>query len=244
MVFAMHEAFSACVLLLLGLGLACGGGTKGPQNQPDGSGDLRESPFWDALEGYKGGAPATYPVWRMPSFDEMYDEAALVVVGRPVAIVGRENQEPPDLRREDVVGPSEAEEEEFWQRFQQFQGAVSQAPDSTGFRVDVQRWLKGSSPPTITVKQGGGWLADGTPYVVDGDFLLEIGRTYLMVLRPLSDPAVYARVWDSRGGFDVTRGTIRVYKSVLTQDLKYLEGLTVDEFLVVVSAGSAQQSGP
>lgn len=61
-------------------------------------------------------------------------------------------------------------------------GSVDGELLETQFAVKVQEVLKGSLPPVVVVNQQGGY-ADGTLVLMDGDMLLEPGRSYLFVTR-------------------------------------------------------------
>ena len=99
---------------------------------------------------------------------------------------------------------------------------IENPPWST-YRVRVDQWLKGSGSAEILVGRFGGITPSG-PYFLDGDFLLEPARSYVLILLNKQavepGPGQYTSYTSGRGGFEVTDGFVHVLNHPLTQDLQ------------------------
>ncbi len=206
-------------LMLLAAG--CGGESVG------------QSLFWDSATPYPG-SPGDYP-YPPPSLQELYARADAVVAAEVTDLVEEAFSPgwPPSL--EATPMGKEAEE-----RLQRFQAYLSSTPDTTVFAVQVQRWVKGSGPTSVTVSQFG-HLEKGIPLVFDGEVFLEEGRTYFLFLEKSQGPADYSRIGAARGIFDVSTGNVLVYNYWWAEDLEYLEGMTADQFVTFLKGLSVAQ---
>ncbi len=92
----------------------------------------------------------------------------------------------------------------------------------TTYTARVEEWLKGSGPEEITITDVGGLTADG-PVFLNGDFLLQVGRKYVVSLGPnqgMPGGGQYSRSSGGRGSFEVTDGYVHVLNHPLAQDLQ------------------------
>ncbi len=106
------------------------------------------------------------------------------------------------------------------------------SPDTVGllyttYRVRVEQWIKGSGKSEFLVTQLGGISPDhpeAGPIFFDGDFLLEPGRSYALLLRerPPDSPGdgQYRPFGAGRGGFEVTDGFVHVLNHSITRNLQ------------------------
>jgi hypothetical protein len=181
-----------------------------------------------------GGLPG---LWGFPgdgSLHAIVAEVDAVVVGEVVEVVGVVYSGPDDPPE----GLSE-EAAESWRR----------GFPTTTYRIRVDRWLKGSGTAEISVSSTGGITPDG-PMFVDGDFLLEPGRKYVMALDPTPPRALgdgeYARKGGSRGAFEVTDGYVHVLNHPITQEIQeQYNGMPLDDFVALVNTyATTPYTGP
>lgn len=110
---------------------------------------------------------------------------------------------------------------------------LESTPMNTTSIVSISRWLSGEGPDGIEVTTHGGFMPDGQPYVLDGNFLLEPGRTYLLALY-LDRNGAYG-AGSARAGFDLT-DDVKVLNHADTRDLEYLEDYSVEEFVAYIES--------
>jgi hypothetical protein len=177
-------------------------------------------------------------LWGFPgdgSLHAIVADSEAVVLGEVVEVVGVAYTGPHDLLPE---GLSE-ENAESWRR----------GFPTTTYRIRVDRWLKGSGTAEISVSSTGGITPDG-PMFVDGDFLLEPGRKYVMALDPTPPRALgdgeYARKGGSRGAFEVTDGYVHVLNDPITQEIQeQYNGMPLDDFVALVNTyATTPYTGP
>ena len=229
-------AVVASISLLL---LACGGGAEvAPDAERSGNGEtiardqlrlLAEGEFIDSnlIEG-------TAPVDALTSFPGDGSLAAFVAYAD--AVVVGEVTEVTDV----VISTSPAPPN--W--------PVSEVdnPPWTTYRVRVDQWLKGSEGAEILVGQSGGMTPYG-PYFFDGDFLLEPGRKYVLILvdrHPLQPgPGKFAAGVTGRSGFEVTDGSVHVLNHPIAQELQtQFGGMPLQEFVGVLRGYVANPPPP
>jgi hypothetical protein len=191
--------------------VSCGGGNS----------ETQSSPFWDAAEPPPGiSARFLDP---MPPLEKMYDESDAVVVAEVIEVVDTKNV---DLNVDLSNATIEPEIEESVRERLEY---MSQAPDFTTFAVEIREWIKGEDDAgEVLVRQFGGVMPDGYYRIMDGDALLEAGRSYVLFLRKDGD-GLYERLWFGRGVYDITSGETKVMNHWLLEDLNHLEGMTTEE---------------
>ena len=155
------------------------------------------------------------------------------VVGRADAIVVAEG-----LEGGDVTVPTRPAPPNF---------PVAEIEESplTTYSARVDQWVKGSGPGELLVTQFGG-ITESGPEFVDGFFLLEAGRTYILSLY-LKDPdlptqADYVASVNGLVTFEVTDGFVHVLNHPMTQELQErYGGMPLAEFVQVLEGYVAQQ---
>jgi hypothetical protein len=124
-------------------------------------------------------------------------------------------------------------------------------PEQTTYAAKVKEWIQGSgSVEVLIVGPGGlgdiegpdGKISRNQPIFPDGMFLLEPGRTYLLLLdKTEGDAYEYGLAFSA---FDLTGG-VHVLNHPLTRDIESYEDMSVDEFvsyvkgLATIAAASA-----
>ena len=201
------------VVALVSLAAACGG----EADEPTGG-------FIDSKP-YRG---STEAMWDFPgdgSLAALVTAGEAVVVAEVIEVVGVEYNEPSTAPVPEGMDP------EFVERWRL--GWLY-----TTYRVAVEQWLKSDGPAEILITDVGGMTVDGAIHL-DGDFLLEEGRRYLMtlVLNMGAHPGEgqYSRPGGSRGTFEVTDGFVHVLNHPMAEDLEELYGgMALAEFVQVV----------
>lgn len=108
----------------------------------------------------------------------------------------------------------------------------------TTYSARVDQWVKGVGGDKLLITDVGG-VTDSGPRFVDGDFLLEPGRRYVLALyekrEGLPGPGQYERAGLGLGAFEVTDGFVHVLNNPLTQDLQaQFGGMPLQEFVQVL----------
>jgi hypothetical protein len=189
-----------------------------------GSDEKSSSVFWDSTGDVIGlsGEPMVYATRDLAS---LVGKADAVVVGRVDGETSRELASPFVV---DQPLTSEAAE-----NVAKLSGALVDTPMSTTSTMSVSRWLSGEGPDKIEVMTHGGFMSDGLPFFLDGTFLLEQGRTYLLALYRDRNGIYVAG--SARTGFDLTEG-VKVLNYPDTRDLDYLEDHSVNEFVTYIES--------
>jgi hypothetical protein len=195
------------------------------------SGDDSSSPFWDApgdvhgIDALREGL--TELLEKHP--EDIFLEADAVIVGTVKESVASSFS---------TISPVPGTE--------QLQDYLSRTASHTTHRIAVVRWLKGAadSQEVVVTELGGIDPAGSHVGFLDGDLMLEEGRTYVLFLKEVEPteewPREYARAWMSRGVFDATDGTIRVFNHPFTRDLEPLKGETLERFVARLLAVASQ----
>jgi len=187
---------------------ACGGGAK-------------EANFIDSAP-VRGDVEA---LWGFPGDGSLADIAGAseaVVVVEVIEVVGVEYSGPYDVPEWMPAAIAES-----WSRGLPY----------TTYRLGVDRWLKGAGGQEILITDGGGITPDG-PIFMDGDFLVEAGRKYVMALAPnvgMPGAGQYTRRAGSRGTFEVTDGFVHVLNHPIAEDLQeQYGGMALADFVQVL----------
>ena len=132
-----------------------------------------------AVTGCGAAVPQTAGSWSFDHEDirKVVGASNHIFVGRVVAVVGRKGI------------PTSGPGNEF----------IPQ----TQFSVEVLENIKGELSGTVTVNQMGGTDASGAVVVVEGDTLLEVGKTYLLATWHSSDDGWYSIVAEGYGNVQV-----------------------------------------
>jgi hypothetical protein len=196
-----------------------------------GSSGQTASPFWDA-SGDVRGSEAIYSSTSDLSKKIEWADAAVVL-----EVTGVES-----IATAGPIGPVLAEDPADQARVDAIEGFGEDYPRFTTYKASVQRWLKGGGASTISIIGAGGYMASTKQWVfLDGMFLLEPGRTYLLLLQETpSGDWLYGQ---ATGAFDLTGG-VHVLNHPITRDLERLEQMSVEDFTTYVTslvdtAGSA-----
>jgi hypothetical protein len=172
----------------------------------------------------------------MPGLLKLHDAAAVVHVSGVV-----------DVKREDFRGTSiTAEDPEDEPELARHLRNSANTPLQTTYSGEVREWLQASGPEKISLVAPGG-LADleapdgsiskDQAIFPDGMFLLEPGRSYLLLLDETEDGAyAYGMAF---AAFDLTAG-VHVLNHPLTRDIEYYEAMSVDEFVAYVKSLAAE----
>ena len=100
---------------------------------------------------------------------------------------------------------------------------VIQGTPVTTYRASVAQWLKGDGNEEILIGQSGAITPAG-PVFTDGDFLLQPGRRYVLLLTTLPfsppGPGELFPVALGRSMFEVTDGFVHVLNNPITTDLQ------------------------
>jgi hypothetical protein len=187
--------------------------------------------FWDTTDDVRGGdAFMTYETRDLPGLLKIFD-AAFVVKVSGIQEVKREGPWTSPVFAEDAADQATLD----WHM-----RISANLPVQTTYSGEVLAWLQGSGPEKISLVIAGGLAdieqPDGTvsrnqPIFPDGMFLLEPGRTYLLLAdRTDSGAYEYGRV---REAFDLTGG-VHVLNHPLTRDIEHYEDMSVDDFIAYV----------
>lgn len=144
-------------------------------------------------------------------------------------VTGIEDVEFPSADRSNIIYADPADKE----RDERLDKILDSRPTDTTYSAKVESWIKGSGDSTLLVRAIGGVSTyDGSPFFLDGYFLLEPGRSYLLVLHWDEVQGVY-QLDTARRGFDITAG-VSVLNHPDTRDLEYFEEMSVDDFVAYV----------
>jgi len=187
------------------------------------SDDVGRSVFWDN-DGDVRGADARADITER-------DFAKLVSMNEAVVVV-----EITDIQQTERLGrlpvTVTAEDPSDQPMLDRNNAEMADLPTSTTYLAKVQEWIKGTGGDEINISASGGSFSDGTLDFVDGFFLLEPGRRYLLLLSKNQD-GVYSCCW-SRAGFELTEG-VKVLNHPDTRDLEHFEQMSVEEFEAYVA---------
>jgi hypothetical protein len=200
--------------LLLLVAAACGSGGAAP------------SVFWDTDKNVAGKEFFGYV--NPLSLSEMVGYADAIVT---VRVTDAASVEFPQVDRSNAFYRSDSERAQA----EHSNEILDSIPLSTTYEADVDSWIKGAGDSQLQIRSAGGISAyDGSPQFFDGFFLLEPGRSYLLILN--WDEA--QRSWQlgpAREGFDITHG-VKVMNHSTTADLEYLEKMSVDELVAEIAS--------
>jgi hypothetical protein len=219
-VLSMRSAKALILAIpLVGFALACT------------SGQGSKSVFWDATGDVRGGD--AFMIWEtrdLPGLLKIYD-AAVVVNVTEITEVKRQ-----DTSLNSITVENPADQAELERHMRNF----ANMPEQTTYSGEVQTWLQGSGPEKISLVVAGGLTdqegPDGSisrnqPIFPDGMFLLEPGRTYLLLLSKTETGAYeYGLAF---AAFDLTGG-VHVLNHPLTRDIEHYEDMSVDDFIAYV----------
>jgi hypothetical protein len=188
--------------------------------------------FWDGSGDVRGGDTlAAYQIRDLPGLLKIYD-AAVVVHVTGIESVKRDGPLPNKVYPEDPADQA---------RLDAYAAAEADMPSLTTYEGEVQTWLKGSGEAKISIVAPGGLTSDGQAIFPDEMFLLEPGRTYLLLLDK-NDTGAY-EYGPAREAFDLTGG-VHVLNHPDTRDLEYFESMSVEDFVSYVkqlaTAGAAK----
>jgi hypothetical protein len=207
-------------LLTLALGAACGGGADGTSHQWT----LGDGKFIDTHPVTGTGQPYRHLPGdgSLAAITADVDVIAVVEVTEIVDLVIPTRPAPQGW-------PVEIIEETPW----------------TTYRAHVEQWVKSSGGAEILIAGYGGIVTETElgqlgpgPHFIDGDFLLEPGRRYVLLMKdkPASIPAQgdYITSYGGRGGFEVTDGYVHVLNHYIADKVRWASGLTTEEFVDVL----------
>lgn len=209
---------TALVIVLL---IGCGGAED----------DTTRSPFWDTSGDVRGAEVAqNWETRDLPGLLKIYDAAAVVEVTDITEVKRQVAPENP------IVAEDPADQAELDRNTRNFLAT----PERTTYLAKVGEWIQGSGPDEVSIVGGGGLAdiegPDGTvsrnqTIFPDGMFLLEPGRTYLLLLDKTEAGAFeYGPAFSA---FDLTGG-VHVLNHPLTRDIESYEEMSVDDFVAYV----------
>ena len=177
------------VLPVLVLAVACGSET------------YAQSQFWDSKVEVRGNPWDFFDPSQRPSLAEFVQESDIIVTVRIGAI---HDVEMPSSDHSNIIYADPDQKA----RSEQSDKILDGIPISTTYSGQVDTWIKGSGDSSLLVRTIGGVSAyDGSAFFLDGFFLLEPGRSYLLILH--WDPGL--GVYDlglARSSFDITDGVL------------------------------------
>lgn len=211
--FLVTLAAAIAVALLLTTGC-----TSGPSEA--------NSEFWDA-DGEVHGPVDSLVVTHISDFGGLAGAADAIVVVRVDAIEET-------TRQGEIPGDITAEDPEFEDDLAFIEEELGDNPLSTTYSATVEQWLKGDGSDEISIRNFGGLTSRGDAVFIDGYFLLEPGREYILLLNENGD-SLYTH-GNARRGFDITDGVVKVLNNPQTADLEHFERQSVDEFIEYVAS--------
>lgn len=202
-------------------------------------GTASTSVFWDGEGDVRGGeAFQNWETRDLPGLLKIHDAAVVVDV---TDITEVERQDTGDVP---VTAENPADQAELDRHMRNFLAT----PEQTTYAAKVKEWIQGSGSDEVSIIGGGGLAdvegPDGTisrdqPIFPDGMFLLEPGRTYLLLLHKTEAGAYeYGLAFSA---FDLTGG-VHVLNHPLTRDIEYYEEMSVDDFVSYVRGLAAAKS--
>lgn len=197
----------------------------------DGNSEQPGSLFWDSPHDVPG--VEVLPIGGDRDFSDLVWLSDAAVVAEITEI---ESTELPSPMSDDVI----IEDPEYAEVLEQIDAIRTRTPIVTTYSADILNWLSGDGDSRVSVTQTGGVGPDDNKFFLDGSFLLEPGRTYLLLLT-WGGGEYWFR--SARTGFDLTDG-VKVLNHETTRDLEVFEDMSVDEFVEHVSEIAGSSPGP
>lgn len=177
------------------------------------------STFWESKGDVVSGAQGLV-LGAERDFPELVHSSAAIVA---VNISGIESTTLPQPVPDDVaVGEPETQ-----LMIEEMARVRDSTPMTTTYRGTVSDWILGDGPPELLITGFGGVGAEGNEFFIDGSFLLESGRRYLLFLTEDGGDYYYHT---ARTSFDLTSG-VYVLNHPDTRDLEDFENFSPSEFI-------------